>query len=98
MKKYILIGVLLLALVVGTTFIITKSVMQLEIDKAIQIHINDKVPLEAQVDSSILISLMNDLQTKIKVNDELKIRLNENFDVPLKMSYNKLFYVQMSLM
>ena len=68
MKKYILIGVLLLALVVGTTFIITKSVMQLEIDKAIQIHINDKVPLEAQVDSSILISLMNDLQTKIKVN------------------------------
>ena len=86
MKKYLLPGALLLALIIGTTVFITKSMMQLQIDKAVQIHIKDRVPLEAQIDSSILISLMNDLQTKIRVNDELQIRLNETFDVPLKMN------------
>ena len=86
MKKFIIAGLILLVLVAGVTFFITKTMMQLQIDKAIQIHIKDKVPLEAQLDSSIWISLINDLQTKIKVNDELKIRLNENFDVPLKMN------------
>ena len=67
MKKFIFGGVLLLALVAGVTFFVTKTMMQLQIDKAIQIHIKDKVPLEAQIDSSIIISLMNDLQTKINV-------------------------------
>ncbi|HNF49487.1 MAG TPA: hypothetical protein PLF48_08915, partial [Chitinophagales bacterium] len=65
MKKYITAGLLLAALIAGITFFITKTMMQMEIDKAVQIHINDKVPLSAQIDTSILISLMNDLQTKI---------------------------------
>lgn len=86
MKKYAIGGGILLALIIGTTVFVTKMMIQLQIDKAVQIHINEKVPLEAQLDSSIWIALMNDLQTKINVNDELKIRLNETFEVPLKMN------------
>lgn len=85
MKKYLIGGGILLALIIGITVFITKSMIQMQIDRAVQIHIKDRVPLEAQIDSTILIALMNDLHTQIKVNDELKIRLNETFDVPLKM-------------
>lgn len=66
MKRYIIGGAILLALVATTTFFITKSMMQLQIDKAVQIHIKDQVPLEAKIDSNILISLMNDLRDKDK--------------------------------
>lgn len=69
----------------GLVFFVTKAMVQIEIDKAVQIHIREKVPLVAEIDSTIMIALMNDLQTQIRVNDELKIRLNETFDVPLKM-------------
>ncbi|MCO5229964.1 MAG: hypothetical protein M9958_02285 [Chitinophagales bacterium] len=86
MNKYMIGGVaLLVALVAGITFLVTRMYVQMDIDKAIQIHINGKVPIEAQIDSTILISLMNDLQTQIRVNDNLKIQLNEKFNVPLKM-------------
>jgi len=86
MKKYVIGGTLLLLIVAGVTFFLTKTMMQMQIDKAVQIHIKDKVPLDAQIDSSILISIINDLQTKINVNDELKIKLDETFDVPLRMN------------
>lgn len=59
--------------------------MQIEVDKAIQIHIKESVPLEAQIDSTVLIRLINDLETQIRINDDLKISLNEKFDVPLEM-------------
>ncbi len=86
MKKTPIVAlVLLLLFVAGTTFFLTKTMMQIEIDKAVQIHIKDKVPLDVQIDSTIFIALLNDLQTKITVNDELKIRLDEKFEVPLKM-------------
>ena len=60
MKKYVIGGTLLLLIVAGVTFFLTKTMMQMQIDKAVQIHIKDKVPLEAQIDSSILISIIND--------------------------------------
>lgn len=86
MKRYAIWGIIVLILLVaGVTFLVTRMVMQIEIDKAIQIHIKDKIPLEARIDSTILIALMNELQTKIKINDDLRIKLDEKFDVPLQM-------------
>lgn len=86
MKKYLIGGgILVLAAIAGLIFFFTKMAVQMQVDKAVQIHINDKVPLEASIDSNVIIALINDLQTQIKVNDKLKIKLDEEFNVPLKM-------------